>query len=131
MSDTPTVGGTYEAAPCDALGKGVEKCGSTLRLWLRPEGLPDRPGWWHVRCVRCDAPFLWRPSSPPAEETWSVILRGEDLARLEELARARTEASPDAFGPMGHRPNVVAEALTLGLRELAQRHAAATAKERP
>ena len=117
---TPTTGGTYEDAPCDANGKGVATCGSMLRIWLRPEGLPARPGWWHARCVRCDAPFLWRPSTPPAEETWSVLLRGEDLQLLEELARARNAASPDAFGPMEHRPTIIADAVALGLRELAR-----------
>lgn len=62
-----------------------------------------------------------RPITPPAEETWSVLLRGEDLQLLEELARARNTASPDAFGPMEHRPNIIADAVALGLRELARR----------
>jgi hypothetical protein len=62
VATEPTVGGLYESYACDANGKGVAACGSNLRIWIRPEGLPDRPGWWHVRCVRCDAPFLWRPA---------------------------------------------------------------------
>lgn len=122
----PTVGATYTAAPCDAGGKGVALCGSTSRLWLAPERLPEpvephRRGWWHARCVRCDAPFLWRPDPAAAEreEVWTVALRGSDLDLLDALAAGRDAASPDAFGPLGHRANVVRDALAAGLRALA------------
>jgi hypothetical protein len=150
---TPTKGGTYEAAPCDALGKGVAACGSTLRIWMAPEGFPDRPGWWHARCVRCDAPFLWRPdpwcgcgrNADPGEErcpecrgrvrrpaattephdsgrqseTWTVTITGADLDALDTIATLRNRRHPDAFGVLGHRPNVVRDAVSAGLRELA------------
>lgn len=87
---TPTKGGTYTSDPCDATGKGVDRCGSTLRVWLAPEGLPDRPGWWHARCVRCDARFLWRPPAPlsMAPSFAGIDEIAEDMRRDQERPNA-------------------------------------------
>lgn len=60
------------------------------------------------------------PTSPPrASETWTVTLSGELLDVLDALAEARNRASPDAFGALGHRANVVRDALLVGLRAMA------------
>jgi hypothetical protein len=57
----------------------------------------------------------------PAE--WSVVLTPADAAVLDAVATERARVSPDAFGPLGHAPGAVAEAVSVGLRVLLDREA--------
>jgi hypothetical protein len=92
-----------------------------------PSPPPQAPDATAKRIAALAPTAPWHPpprTSPEAgsrraPEAWSLTLSGELLDVLDALAAERDRGSPDLFGALGHRPGLVAEAVALGLRQLA------------
>lgn len=56
-------------------------------------------------------------------ETWTITIRGARAAAFRAIADKRNRDSPDAFGPLGHMPNLSVDVFEAGLLVLAERDA--------
>lgn len=56
-------------------------------------------------------------------ETWTITIRGARAAAFRALADQRNHHLPDAFGPLGHMPNLAVDVFEEGLLALAEREA--------
>lgn len=56
-------------------------------------------------------------------ETWTITIRGARAAAFRAIANKRNDDSPDAFGPLGHMPNLAVDVFEAGLLALAERDA--------